>query len=133
MGLVLTLLALPALAAEAPPPPTHEAKPLFSFQLLPGFFEPSPQHLDANVRPPERLAIRQPGDPDSVISPGGPGASHELRLLPAFEINDIFLKAYRPDPTLEPNDNRFRAGGAFSALDERGRPYQFCFGARLVW
>jgi hypothetical protein len=133
LGLVLALLALPALAAEAPPLPTPDAKAPFSFRLFPDLFEPIQPHLDADVRPPETLRIRQPGDPDSMISPGRTGASNELRLLPTLEINDILLKAYRPDPTLEPNDNRFRAAGVFSPLDEHGRPYQFRFGARLVW
>jgi hypothetical protein len=102
------------------------------FRLFPDYSQPPPPRLDTNVRLPETLRIRQPGDPDSVVSPGAPGASHEIRFLPALEINDILLKAYTPDPTLSPNDNRFRAAGAFSPLDH-GRPYQFRLGARLVW
>lgn len=133
-GLALALLALPALAAEAPPPPPTPAVPaLRSFRLFPDGSQPPPLRLDANVRAPETLRIRQPGDPDSVVSPGAPSASHEIRFLPALEINDFLLKAYTPDPTLDPHDNRFRAAGAYSPLDASGRPYQFRLGARLVW
>lgn len=132
--LAFALLALPALAEEAPPPPSTPAAPvLHPFRLFPDLSHPPPPQLNANVRSPETLRIRQPGDSDSVISPGAPSASNEIRFLPALEINDILLKSYKPDPTLSPNDNRFRAAGAFSPLDASGRPYQFRLGARLVW
>lgn len=133
-GLAIALLALPALAADAPSPtPTPAAPILHLFQIIPDVPSASPPHIEGSAVPPETLHFRQPGDPDSVVSPGAPGASHELRLLPALEINDILLKAYKPDPTLGPMDNRLRAAGAFTALDEHGRPYQFRLGARLVW
>lgn len=86
-----------------------------------------------NTRPHERLHIRQAGDPDSVISPGAPTPSNAVALKPSVEINDILLKAYAPDALVTPGDNRFRAAGAFSPLDEHGRPYQLRLGARLVW
>ncbi|MFI5181703.1 MAG: hypothetical protein ACHQPI_09955 [Thermoanaerobaculia bacterium] len=133
-GLALLLLALPALAADAPPPsPTPAPTLLGSFRLFPDLWSPPPIRIEGGVHPSETLRIRQPGDPDSVISPGAQGLSHQIRLLPALEINDILLKAYAPDPTLEPNDNRLRAAGAFSPLDKNGRPYQLRLGARLVW
>jgi len=133
MGLALALLALPALAADAPPPSPAPAAPLIRLlQLFPDLSAPAIR-LNTGARPSETLRIRQPGDPDSVVSPGSPGLSNEIRFLPALEINDILLKAYKPDPALGPADSRFRAAGAFCPLDEHGRPYQLRFGARLVW
>ena len=43
------------------------------------------------------------------------------------------LKALAPDPTIEPNDPKGRAGGDWKPIDARGRPYQLRFGARLIW
>ncbi len=134
-GLALLLLALPALGADLPreaATPKPEAPRLRLFGLFPELHAEPAIHLDGSYLSSETLRIRQPGDPDSVVSPGEPGPSHELRLLPAIEINDLLLKAYTPDPTLVPGDNRFRAAGAYSPLDTR-RPYQFRLGARLVW
>ncbi len=130
IAFALLLLALPALAGDAPrTEPAVSGPSLQLFRLFPDLSSPPPVRVEGGVHPAESLRIRQPGDPDSVVSPGAPGLSHEIKFLPAFEINDILLKAYAPDPTLAPGDNRLRAAGAFSPLDRGGRPYQFRLGA----
>ncbi len=135
-GVLLAVWVLvPAGGAAASPTPTPEAAkpaPRQRFQLFPELSLPS-LRLGDIAHAPERISIRQPGDPDSLVSPGSPSATQELKLLPAFEINDILLKAYTPDALLDPRDNRVRAAGAYSPLDEHRRPYQFRLGARLVW
>jgi hypothetical protein len=135
-ALVLLVLPLSAFADDRPvstsnQPPKLSLSGVFSFfsdltklPLLP---------FAKNARSPEKLHIRQAGDPDSVISPGAATPSREVALKPTVEINDILLKAYTPDALVTPGDNRFRAAGAFSPLDEHGRPYQLRLGARLVW
>jgi hypothetical protein len=115
-----------------PPAPAPAALQAPRFRLFPELSLSSLRFGDL-VRSPEKVSIRQAGDPDSVISPGAPSPTNELKLIPAFEINDILLKAYSPDANLDPHDNRFRAAGAFSPLDHAGRPYQLRLGARLVW
>ncbi len=110
--------------------------PIRLFGLFKGFSTPGalPDVRLAPLPIHDRLAIRQPGDPDSVVSPGSPTPSSQLALKPAFEVNDILLKAYQPDPTVDPHDFlKTRGAGAFSPLDAVGRPYQLRFGARLVW
>jgi hypothetical protein len=145
-----TLPALPALAGERPaaapgsapaaglaPALSVVTAPFRLFGIVRQFFDPKtpvPLRMEPMPMPEkEKLPIRQPGDPDSVISPGGPTPSKHIALRPAFEVNDLLLKAYQPDPTVDPHDNRTRGAGAFSPLDAGGRPYQFRFGARLVW
>ncbi len=139
---VLLLLSLPTLAAEmpaassaAPNAPFVVTVPIRVFEFFRGFLDSrraAPLRLEP-LADRDKLGIRQPGDPDSIISPGAPTPSNHVALKPAFEVNDLLLKAYEPDPTVDPRDNRSRGAGAFSPLDARGRPYQFCFGARLVW
>ncbi len=134
-SLLLAVFAFVSAGGVAPlPTPTATPKPPppQQFRLFPEISLPS-LRLDDIARPSERISIRQPGDPDSVVSPGSPSPTQELKLLPAFEINDILLKAYTPDALLDPHDNRVRAAGAYSPLDEHRRPYQFRLGARLVW
>jgi hypothetical protein len=139
---LLLLLALPTLATELPAQNAAPAKalsvvtvPIRVFELFRGFLDSrraAPLRLEP-LADRNKLGIRQPGDADSVISPGAPTPSNHFALKPAFEVNDLLLKAYEPDPTVDPRDNRTRGAGAFSPLDARGRPYQFYFGARLVW
>ena len=139
---VFLLLALPGLAAEMPaqsPAPRNAPSvvtvPISVFELFRGFLDSrraAPLRLEP-LADCDKLGIRQPGDADSVISPGAPTPSKQVALKPAFEVNDLLLKAYEPDPTVDPHDNRTRGAGAFSPLDTHGRPYQFRFGARLVW
>jgi len=134
-SLFLALLPLAAPAADLPastPTPAPAAPETLRFRLFPELSLPS-LHLGQVAPPSERISIRQPGDPDSVISPGTPSPTHEVKLLPAIEINDLLLKAYTPDAILDPRENRFRAAGAYSPLDHAGRPYQLSLGARLVW
>jgi len=134
-GLLLALLPLAAPAADLPAPtpsPAPAAPQTPRFRLFPELSLPS-LRVGEVVPPSEKISIRQPGDPDSVISPGTPSPTHELKLMPALEINDLLLKAYTPDALVDPHDNRFRAAGAFSPLDHAGRPYQLRLGARLVW
>jgi len=143
----LFLVSLPTLAAEMPvtnSTPAGQAGanaasvvtvPIRVFEFFRGFLD-SRRVAPVRMEPlgeRDRLGLRQPGDPDSVISPGAPTLSNTFALKPAFEVNDLLLKAYEPDPTVDPHDGRTRGAGAFSPLDARGRPYQFCFGARLVW
>jgi hypothetical protein len=135
---VLFLLTLPAFAAERPPAkaiPTPVPTPFPTLETFQLFID---SRLYAPIRlelPGERnsYSIRQPGDPDSVISPGAPTPSNHFAVKPAFEVNDILLKAYQPDPTVDPHDNKTRGAGVFSPLDAIGRPLQLRFGARLVW
>jgi len=147
--LLVALSALPALSAErpssTPPPATAPAPgsvpqlivgvPIHLFELVKQLFEsPPPPTVRLEPLPgQEGLAIRQVGDPDSVVSPGSATPSHRLSLKASFEINDLLLKAYEPDPTVDPNDNKTRGAAAYSPLDARGRPLQLRFGARLVW
>ena len=134
---VLLILAGTAAAVEpaAPvqgPTPTDE-RPQFNLLRFFGDLRSLlPIRIEARTAP-KKISLRQSGDPDSVISPGAPTPSQQMAMKPAFEVNDILLKAYRPDPTVDPNDNRVRGAGAFSPLDAGGRPYQFRLGARLVW
>ncbi len=138
-------LALPALAgdtADRAAPVSRDVlgpvemlmKAMERFTLLPKLFSPSasPQVPSAMPESHERL-LHQKGDPDSLITLGGSSPEGELRVKPAFEINEIFLKANPPDIRVDPTDTRPRSAGSFTALDERGRPYQFRLGARLVW
>jgi len=142
---LLLLLSMPAWSAEKPapgqPPAPASASvpqlivkvPIHLFGLVKQLLDsPAPVRL-APLPVHDRLAIRQTGDPDSVVSPGSPTPSNHLALKASFEINDLLLKAYEPDPTVDPHDNRTRGAGAFSPLDARGRPLQLRFGARLVW
>ena len=143
----LLLVSLPTLAAEMPannPTPSGQAPantasvvtvPIRVFEFFRGFLDSrraAPVRMEP-LRERDRLRLRQPGDPDSVISPGAQTPSNKVALKPAFEVNDLFLKAYEPDPTVDPHVSRTRGAGAFSPLDAHGRPYQFSFGARLVW
>lgn len=115
-----------------PPSPT----PLPRLETFPFFLLDYRTYMPVRLELPDehgRVSIRQPGDPDSVISPGAATPSRQVALKPAFEVNDILLKAYQPDPTVTPNDNKPRGAGAFSPLDAAGRPFQLRFGARLVW
>jgi len=135
---VLLLVFPLAAAAQEGPQLASETPPKISLSGVFQFFSDLTKlpylPFQSKVKPPaQHLYIRQSGDPDSVISPGAPTPSNQVSLKPSFEINDILLKAYTPDPTLSPGDNRFRAAGAFSPIDEHGRPYQFTLGARLVW
>jgi hypothetical protein len=134
--LFLSLLPLAALADDRPVTTSNQA-PKASLVNVFKFFSDLTKlpflPFSGKMKPPERLHIRQAGDPDSLISPGAPTPSNEVALKPAIEINDIHLKAYAPDALLGPGDNRFRSAGAFSPLDEHGRPYQLRLGARLVW
>ncbi|MHB8796942.1 MAG: hypothetical protein ACYDBY_00630 [Thermoanaerobaculia bacterium] len=77
--------------------------------------------------------IRLPGDPDSVLTLGGPVPSGEPRLRFAIEVNEAVLKLIPPDPRVRPDDTRSRAGGDWHPVDATGRPYQLRLGARLVW
>ncbi len=109
-------------------------KAMERFTLFPKLFSPSASRRVPSGMPEghERL-LHQPGDPDSLLTLGGSSPEGELRVKPAFEINEIFLKANPPDIHVDPTDTRPRSAGSFTALDERGRPYQFRLGARLVW
>ena len=134
---ILLILSATAAAAEpaapAPSPTPAAERPHFNLLRLFGDLH---SLLPIRIEPrtgPKKVSVRQPGDPDSVISPGAPTPSQHVTMKPAFEINDILLKAYGPDPTVDPHDNRVRGAGAFSPLDAGGRPYQFRLGARLVW
>ena len=133
---VLLVLALPlsAFAADRPaatssPPPTVPVVKVF--QLFSGLTSLPFLRLPDLPKPPDRISIRQAGDPDTVISPGKATPSNELALKPALEINDILLKAYAPRALVESRE--IRSAGTFSPLDEHGRPYQLRLGARLVW
>jgi len=135
-ALFAALLPWSALAADQPvvtttPAPTVSLAKVF--RLFSDLTSIPFLRLHGSARDPDPLHLRQPGDPDSVISPGAATPSREVSLKPAFEINDILLKAYAPDSFVSPGDNRLRSAGAFSPLDEHGRPYQLRLGARLVW
>ena len=133
--LLAALVSAPAIADDQAAVPTAQqpASLLKVFKAFSGLTSLQLPRLPWAVKPPLQLKIRQPGDADSVISPGAQTPSREVALKPAFEINDILLKAYTPDALVTPGDNRFRSAGTFSPLDEHGRPYQFRLGARLVW
>ena len=81
----------------------------------------------------ERRLFHNPGDPDSLFTLGAPTKTGELHLRASFEVNDVVLRAIRPDPLVEATDTRPRAAGDYRALDASGRPYQLRLGARLVW
>ncbi len=91
------------------------------------------------VAPPEigvfsgESLVRLPGDPDSVLTLGGPVPSGEPRFRFAIEVNEAVLKLIPPDPRVRPDDTRSRAGGDWQPVDATGRPYQLRLGARLVW
>jgi hypothetical protein len=135
-ALIVVVFPWPALAADQPAVPQMQA-PTVSlvkvFRLFSDLTSIPFLRLPGSPKAPESLHLRQAGDPDSLISPGAPTLSNEMALKPAFEINDILLKAYTPDALVTPGDNRFRSAGTFSPLDEHRRPYQFRLGARLVW
>lgn len=134
-GLLAVLLLLTVAGAEAAGP--RAGGPLVAptaFQLFPA--PPSSEAATplAGLDPakPDSL-VRLPGDADSVFTLGGPGPSGQARLRLAVEVNEVLLKALSPDPKLESNDLRGRAGGDWKPLDAAGRPYQLRFGARLIW
>jgi hypothetical protein len=106
-----------------PPPST--------FRLFPQLA--SEPHVDLSDLPDERRPFHQQGDPDSLFTIGKPSPQGELHLLAAVELNEIFLKAIRPDPLVLSNDTRPRAAGSFLPVDSQRRPYQLRLGARLVW
>ncbi|HUM03293.1 MAG TPA: hypothetical protein VL084_13465 [Thermoanaerobaculia bacterium] len=134
--LLAALLPGQALAAEQPAAtttPVPKVSLVKVFRLFSDLTSIPFLRLPGGAKDPDPLHLRQTGDPDSVISPGAATLSNEVSLKPAFEINDILLKAYTPDALVSPGDNRFRSAGTFSPLDEHHRPYQFRLGARLVW
>lgn len=77
--------------------------------------------------------VRLPGDPDSLFTLGGPAPSGRPAVRLAVEVNEVLPKALTPDPKVDANDGRGRAGGDWKPLDAMGRPYQLRFGARLIW
>ena len=133
--LLAALVSAPAMADDqaavpATPQPASLLRVFKAFSDLTALQLP---RLPWAVKPPLQLKIRQPGDADSVISPGAQTPSREVALKPAFEINDNLLKTYTPDAFVQSGERHLRTAGAFSPLDEHGRPYQFRLGARLVW
>lgn len=77
--------------------------------------------------------VRLPGDPDSLFTLGGPSPSGQPSVRLAVEVNEVIPKLLAPDPKVDANDSRGRAGGDWKPLDAAGRPYQLRFGARLIW
>ena len=104
----------------------------FRLHLPACVFRSTPLPLELGVLSGESL-IRLPGDPDSVLTLGGPVPSGEPRLRFAIEVNEAVLKLIPPDPRVCPDDTRSRAGGDWQPVDATGRPYQLRLGARLVW
>jgi len=136
VALLAALASGPAIAddqAAAVPTTQQPASLLKVFKVFSDLTSLQLPRLPWAAKPPLQLKVRQPGDADSVISPGAQTLSREVALKPAFEINDILLKAYTPNSYVQPGEWRFRTAGAFSPLDEHGRPYQFRLGARFVW
>jgi hypothetical protein len=134
--LVALLLAGTAGAEEAAAPAASSASPKLrlppreTFRLFPEAAD-TPR-LDLSGSDDRRL-FHQQGDPDSLFTIGAPSPEGEVHLLAAVEINEIFLKAIPPDPTVARSDTRPRAAGSFLPVDSGGRPYQLRLGARLVW
>lgn len=122
-GLAVADPGVKARAAEAPG---------FRLVLPAGLFRSTPFPPELGVFSEESL-IRLPGDPDSVLTLGGPVPSGEPRLRFAIEVNEAVLKLIPPDPRVRPEDTRSRAGGDWQPVDATGRPYQLRLGARLVW
>lgn len=122
-GLAVAEPAVKARPAEAP-----------GFHLFTPFraLRPAPPLPDVAVFGRESL-VRLPGDPDSVLTLGGPVPSGEPRFRFAVEVNEAVLKLIAPDPKVHPDDVRSRAGGDWQPVDATGRPYQLRLGARLVW
>ncbi len=125
------LLSSPVRAGDSG---TQTAGPSPGFHLFPVLSLPLGTDLarESAVREDER-PLRLPGDPDSLFTLGSPAPSGKLRLMAAFEINDVVLRALRPDPWITPDDPRGRPQGDYSPIDSAGRPYQLRLGARLVW
>ncbi len=128
--------ATPSVAPPAAAPAGRGAVPLKlppheSFRLFPGIA--GAPKLDLSGIGEEKRLFHQPGDPDSMFTLGKPSPQGEVRLMAAVEVNEIFLKAIPPDPTVSPTDTRPRAPGSFLPVDGGGRPYQLRLGARLVW
>ncbi len=94
---------------------------------------PTQELASATASPESERLFHRPGDPDSLFTFGKPSPVGELKLLAAFEINDVVLRGLTPDLRVSPNDTRPRGAGVYSALDAGGRPYQLRLGARLVW
>ena len=124
---------LAGLAAADPGVKTRAPEvPGFRLVLPTGFFRSTPLPPEIGVFSGESL-VRLPGDPDSVLTLGGPVPSGEPRFRFAIEVNEAVLKLIPPDPRVRPDDTRSRAGGDWQPVDATGRPYQLRLGARLVW
>ena len=131
LALIASLLA--GLAAADPGVKARAAEGTgFRLVLPTGLFRSTPLPLELGVFSDESL-IRLPGDPDSVLTLGGPVPSGEPRIRFAIEVNEAVLKLIPPDLRVRPDDTRSRAGGDWQPVDATGRPYQLRLGARLVW
>ncbi len=139
--MVLVFALIPALSAggaepsaSAPEAPVPQPRsPLIErFRLFALAPIPLPV-LDLSGLPEEKRLFHQQGDPDSLFTLGAPTPEGHVRLEPAIELNEIFLKAIPPDASQGLGDTRPRAAGSFLPLDGSGRPYQLRLGARLVW
>lgn len=129
--MIASLLA--GLAAADPAVKARAADvPGLRFHFPAGTLRSVPPPPEIGVFSGESL-IRLPGDPDSVLTLGGPVPSGEPRFRFAIEVNEAVLKLIPPDPRVRPDDTRSRAGGDWQPVDATGRPYQLRLGARLVW
>jgi len=130
------LLVASLLAGTAVAEPAVKARagdePGLRIHLPADLLRPAPAAPELGVFSEESL-IRLPGDPDSVLTLGGPVPSGEPRLRFAIEVNEAVLKLIPPDPRVRADDTRSRAGGDWQPVDATGRPYQLRLGARLVW
>ena len=117
--------------APARPAPKEEFHLFLAFPVpLESLAGPAPFTLDP-ARP--ESFVRLAGDPDSVVTLGGPALSGEPRLRFAVEVNEVALKILAPDPTVDAKDTRGRSGADWKPIDAMGRPYQLRLGARLIW
>ena len=134
-GLLVVVLSL-ADAGVAPAQPRAEpptaAPPLFRLFVAPPALAAAASLAQFDATRAESL-VRLPGDSDSVFTLGGPAPSGQPRVRLAVEVNEAILRVLAPDPKIESNDLRGRAGGDWKPIDAWGRPYQLRLGARIIW
>lgn len=133
--LAVLVVAFPVSGAEVAVPSVTVPTPT-SLRLLIDRFQLFPKLSFALSTAPEakeERLLHLTGDPDALLTLGDLASGQGFCLKAAVELNDVVLRALAPDERVKSDDTRQRAAGDYRALDASGRPYQFRFGARLVW